>query len=269
MSLGLVLPKSVAVLLFTVGSAPKFVKAPDAVVAPVPPLAIAISVALHVPEVIVPTLDKLEPVMVAANVVPVKVPALTVAKFAFTYSVVASVVELSLVAGVGAVGIPVRAGEAIGAFNKISDVFDVILVVFATIALVFEVILAELELTVVVNEAKLVVSVCSAALAVVASAAIAVVLFVIKPGNVVIVAELTPPTEFTVVANDPFPDPVTSPVKVVVKFAAMTSVPIAKPKFVRASAALEAFVPPFKTASVPLIFADEILLSATPAFALC
>ena len=37
---------------------PKLVLAPDAVVAPVPPFAIAISVALHVPVVIVPTVAK-------------------------------------------------------------------------------------------------------------------------------------------------------------------------------------------------------------------
>ena len=54
---------------------PKFVLAPAAVVAPVPPLAIAISVALHVPEVIVPTEVKLEPVTVDFNEVPVNVPA--------------------------------------------------------------------------------------------------------------------------------------------------------------------------------------------------
>ena len=118
----------------------------------------------------------------------------------FTYSVVATFVELSLVAGVGAVGVPVNVGEARGAFNKISDVFAVILAVFAAT-------------------------------------------FV---GNVAIVLELTPPTEFTVVAKDPFPDPATSPVKVVVKFAAITSVPITKPKLVLASAGLAAPVPPFK-----------------------
>ena len=55
MSLGLDAPKSVAILLFTVGSAPKLVNAANAVVAPVPPLANAIVVPLHVPEVMVPT----------------------------------------------------------------------------------------------------------------------------------------------------------------------------------------------------------------------
>jgi hypothetical protein len=88
-------------------------------------------------------------------------------------------------------------------------------------------------------------------------------------GKVAIVLELTPPTEFTVVAKEPFPEPATSPVKVVVKFAAITSVPITKPRFVLAPAAVEAPVPPFKTARLPLIFAEVILLSATPAFALC
>jgi hypothetical protein len=244
---------------------PKFVLASAAVVAPVPPLAITISVALHTPDVIVPTLVKLEPVIVEANVVPVKVPALTVDKFAFTYSVVASVVELSLVAAVGAVGVPVNAGEAKGAFNNMLAVFVVILDVFAAIALVFDVILAVFAATFVFSVAML------AAFEVMLAvfAAIAVVLFVINPGKVVIVAELTPPTEFTVVAKLPFPEPVTSPVKVVVKFAAITSVPITKPKFVLAPAAVVAPVPPFKTARLPLIFAEVILLSATPAFALC
>ena len=172
---------------------------------------------------IVPTLVKLDPVIVEAKVVPVKVPALTVAKLLFTYAVVANCVELSLVAAVGAVGAPVNAGEAKGAFNKMSAVFVVMLDVFA----------------------------------------------VINPGNVAIVLELTPPTAFTVVANDPFPEPVTSPVKVVVKFAAITSVPIAKPKFVLAPAEVEAFVPPLAIEIVPLIFAEEMELSATPAFALC
>jgi hypothetical protein len=46
---------------------------------------------------------------------------------ALTYSVVATFVELSLVAGVGAVGVPVNVGEFIGAFVKISVVFVVIL----------------------------------------------------------------------------------------------------------------------------------------------
>jgi hypothetical protein len=69
----LVFPKSVTVLLFAVGSAPKFVKAPVALVAPVPPFAIAIVVPLHTPVVIVPTLVKLELVILLANVLPVNV----------------------------------------------------------------------------------------------------------------------------------------------------------------------------------------------------
>jgi predicted ferric reductase len=45
-------------------------------------------------------------------------------------------------------------------------------------------------------------------------------------GNVAMVFELTPPTLFTVVAKLPLPEPVTSPVKVVVAVADITSVPI-------------------------------------------
>jgi len=62
-----------SLLLFAVGSAPKFVKAPDAVIAPVPPFAIAIVVPLQTPVVIVPTLVKLELVILVANVLPVNV----------------------------------------------------------------------------------------------------------------------------------------------------------------------------------------------------
>ena len=129
-------------------------------------------------------------------------------------------------------------------FAAIDDVLDVILAVFAAIDKVLEVILTVLAL-------------------------IEFVFVVIKPGKVAIVVELTPPTLFTVVTKLPLPEPVTSPVKVVVKFAAITSVPIANPKFVLASAAVVAPVPPFNTAREPLIFAEVILLSATPAFALC
>ena len=50
---------------------------------------------------------------------------------------------------------------------------------------------------------------------------------------------------------------------------ANTSVPITRPKFVLASAAVVAPVPPLATATVPLILLDVILLSATPALALC
>ena len=55
------------------------------------------------------------------------------------------------------------------------------------------------------------------------------------------------------VAKLPFPAPVTSPVKVVVKFAAITSVPITKPKFVLAATDEVPPVPPFAIAiAVPL-----------------
>jgi hypothetical protein len=54
-------------------------------------------------------------------------PAFEAVMEAFTYSVVAIFVELSLVNGVGAVGVPVNVGDAIGAFVKISAVLVVIL----------------------------------------------------------------------------------------------------------------------------------------------
>ena len=139
---------------------------------------------------------------------------------AFTNSVVAIFVELSIVAGVGAVGVPVNTGEFIGAFKSISDVFAVILNVF--------------ELTLV--------------------------------GKVAIMLELTPPIVFTVVAKLPFPDPITSPVKVVVAFAAITSVPITKPKLVLAPPDVVAPVPPFATGTIPdkVDAAAVIVISALP-----
>lgn len=54
---------------------PKLDLAASAVVAPVPPFAMLMVVPLQVPEVITPTLVKLEPVMLLCNAVPVKVPA--------------------------------------------------------------------------------------------------------------------------------------------------------------------------------------------------
>ena len=45
---------------------------------PAPPTLLPITVPLHVPEVIVPTLVKLDPVIVLANEVPVNVPALAI-----------------------------------------------------------------------------------------------------------------------------------------------------------------------------------------------
>ena len=185
------------------------------------------------------------------------------------------------------------------AFAVILAVFEVILVfnpLSAFVALVVSaVILAILAFT-------LLVKVSSAALAVVASAVIAVVFAVMLIvfdatviGKPAIVEAVMPPTLFTVVAKLPFPDPVTSPVKVVIAFAAITLVPITKPKFVLASEAVVAPVPPlFNVIVVPLQtpdvmvptvvisvpinlsavilpanFALVILRSATPALALC
>ena len=57
---------------------PKFVLAAAGKVAPVPPFANAIAVPLQTPEVMVPTLVKLDVTILFANVVPVKFPAETV-----------------------------------------------------------------------------------------------------------------------------------------------------------------------------------------------
>ena len=69
-------------------------------------------------------------------------------------------------------------------------------------------------------------------------------------GNPAIVAAAIPPTLFTVVAKLPLPDPVTSPVNVVLAVADITSVPIDNPKLVLAPAAVVAPVPPLAIAMV-------------------
>ena len=60
----------VKALLSPVPAADRFVRALDAVVAPVPPYATATAVACHVPVPIVPTLVRLEPVTPLPRVVP-------------------------------------------------------------------------------------------------------------------------------------------------------------------------------------------------------
>ena len=96
---------------------------PAKVCAPVvtiPPLLTSAGVKINsvVPLIIAPfALD-------VAAIAPIELkPALAAVIDAFTYSVVAIFVELSLVVGVGAVGVPVKDGEAMFAFNKISAVF--------------------------------------------------------------------------------------------------------------------------------------------------
>ena len=64
----------ILVLLFAIASAPKFVKAAVAVVAPVPPLANAIVVPFHVPAVIVPTVAISVPTNFEAVMLPAKSP---------------------------------------------------------------------------------------------------------------------------------------------------------------------------------------------------
>ena len=186
---------------------------------------------------------------------------------------------------------------AVFAFTLLVNASSAALAVVASdaIAFMFEVILAVFAFTLLVN-------VSSAALAVDASEVIAVVFAVIlvvfdatEVGKPAIVAAVIPPTLFTVVAKLPFPDPVTSPVKVVIAFAAITLVPMTKPKFALASVAVVAPVPPLFNAIVvplqtpdvmvptvvisvpinlfaailPANFALVILKSATPALAFC
>jgi hypothetical protein len=87
---------------------PKFVLAPAAVVAPVPPLAIATSVALQVPAVIVPTVAKFAkevkevldvavifPAVVAVVALPKKVVAVTSLLNVFAPAIVCAPVEIN------------------------------------------------------------------------------------------------------------------------------------------------------------------------------
>jgi hypothetical protein len=104
-------------------------------------------------------------------------------------------------AAVGAVGVPVKLGDAIVARNAMSAILVVILAVF--------------DVTLVSNAA-------SALVALVISEVILAVLdeifnslVVTLVGKVVIVDELTPPTLLMVVGNVPVPLPETSPVKVI------------------------------------------------------
>jgi hypothetical protein len=106
-----------------------------------------------------------------------------------TNEVFANWVELFPGAAVGAVGVPVKEGEAIVALNKIFAVLVDILAVFDAIEFVLLVILDVFD-------------------------AIALVLLVmlavfaaIKVGSVAMVDELTPPTLFTVVVKFQIPHP--------------------------------------------------------------
>ena len=128
-----------------------------------------------------------------------------------TKEVFANWVELSPVAAVGVVGLPVKEGEAMVALNKIASVLAVILDVFADIALVLLVILdvfadivfVLLVILAVLADIELVLLVILAVLA------------AINVGSVPIVVELIPPTLLIVVVNVPVPLPLTSPVKVI------------------------------------------------------
>ena len=172
------------------------------------------------------------------------------------------------------------------------DVFEVILVSNALSAFVALVVSAVM---LAVFEIILVSNALSALVALVVSAVILVVFDATEVGKPAIVEAVIPPTLFTVVAKLPFPDPVTSPVKVVIAFAAITLVPMTKPKFALASVAVVAPVPPLFNAIVvplqtpdvmvptvvisvpinlfaailPANFALVILKSATPALAFC
>ena len=120
------------------------------------------------------------------------------ATLAATNAVVASCVELVPSEAVAAVGVPVNDGDKIVALNNISNVLVVMLVVLAAklvfnaasalVALVISVVMLDVfELTFVVR------------LAIVFEFTVMLAVFdSIDVGNVAIVAELTPPTLFTV-----------------------------------------------------------------------
>ena len=117
--------------------------------------------------------------------------------------------------GVGAVGVPVKDGDAIVALKAISLIFEVILTVFAEISFVLVVTLASIEVILAVfAEILFVLEVISAVFVAISVVLVAillvlvVILFVlviilavlvtINAGKVLIVDELTPPTLFTV-----------------------------------------------------------------------
>jgi hypothetical protein len=124
---------------------------------------------------------------------------------AATKAVVANCVELVPGKAVGAVGVPVKEGDAIVALNNISAVFAVILFVLAVIEFVLLVILAVLAVSLVLKAFSALVALVTSAVILAVLATIELVLLVIlavleviKVGKVVIVDELTPPTLFTV-----------------------------------------------------------------------
>ena len=149
-----------------------------------------------------------------------------------TNSVVATWIVFVPTAAVGAVGVPVKEGEAIVALNAISAVLLRILATFIAISVVLIVILAVFEVTLVSSEVILAVfdaillvlfvilsvleaidSVFAVMLAVLDT--MFVVFEVTAAGSVEIVEELTPPILLTVVEKVPVPLPLTSPVKVI------------------------------------------------------
>ena len=101
-----------------------------------------------------------------------------------TNAVVANCVVLVPGAAVGAVGVPVKDGEFIVAFNAKSATIDVILDVFEAIISVYEVKLEVFETIELVNEVML------------------AELAATDVGKVAMVVELTPPTLFTVGRSD-------------------------------------------------------------------
>ena len=118
-----------------------------------------------------------------------------------TNSVVATWVVFVPTAAVGAVGVPVKLGEAIVARNAIS----VILVV----------ILAVLDVTLVSNAASTFVALVISDVILAVLVAILFVLAKTAAGKLAIVEELTPPILFIVVEKVPVPLPLTSPVNVI------------------------------------------------------
>ena len=135
-------------------------------------------------------------------------------------------------AAVGAVGVPVKLGEAIVARKAMSAILVVILAVldvtlvsnaailfaFVVILAVFAVMLAVFAAIFVALAVILVLFVAMSAIFVVILAvfeAIFVSFVVTLVGKVVMVDELTPPTALIVVGKVPVPLPVTSPVKVI------------------------------------------------------
>ena len=199
---------------------PKFALASAAVVAPVPPLAIAISVALQIPLVIVPTLVKLEPVTVDFSVVPVNVPASAVTVMSAEPSNATPLMFFVAASFVAVLALPVKVPVKLVEVTELKPVTEV-----------------TVPPNVMVVEPKIVVLFANCPFVM---PAIELKFAVVNP-----VAEIVPEAI-------EIPEPAVN--------GACTFVPITKPKFALASAAVVAPVPPLAISIVDALQVPEVIV---------